>query len=196
MLRKNGDKIKLYIISLWLLFILVLIVTIDVPMCFGGGCSYIGTAKLLSHNIIPIFSIILILLGFFFLLQFKYKISGTKLGGLRVEKIENRNYEHLTFLSTYIIPLIAFDLTKIKYVIVLFLLLFAIGCMYVKTNLFYTNPTLALLGYKIFKANVIFKDGSNDEIILISTQTIEPGNVLSYLPITKDIFYVRMLSNE
>lgn len=181
MLRKNGDKIKLYIISLWLLFILVLIVTIDVPICFGGDCSYIGTTELLARNIIPILSIIFILLGFFFLLQFKYKISGTKLGGLRVKKIENRNYEHLTFLSTYIIPLIAFDLTKIKYVIVLFLLLFAIGCMYVKTNLFYTNPTLALLGYKIFKANVIFKDGSSDEIILISTQIIEGGNVLSYL---------------
>lgn len=196
MLRKNGDKIKLYIISLWLLFILVLIVTIEVPICFGSDCSYIGTTELLSRNIIPILSIIFIILGFFFLLQFKYKISGTKLGGLRVEKIENRNYEHLTFLSTYIIPLIAFDLTKIKYVIVLFLLLFAIGCMYVKTNLFYTNPTLALLGYKIFKANVIFKDGSSDEIILISTQIIEGGNVLSYLPITKDIFYVRMLSNE
>lgn len=196
MLRKNGDKIKLYIISLWLLFILVLIVTIDVPLCFKNGCSYIGTVELLSRNIIAIVAMMLILLGFFFLLQFKYKISGSKLGGLRVIQIENRNYEHLTFLSTYIIPLIAFDLTKIKYIIVLFVLLFAIGCMYIKTNLFYTNPTLALLGYKIFKANVKFKDETSDEIILITTQSIEVGNVLSYLPITKDIFYVRVLSNE
>lgn len=44
-----------------------------------------------------------------------------------IESIKNENYEYLTFLTTYIIPLICIDLTKIRYVFVPGVLLVLIG---------------------------------------------------------------------
>lgn len=134
----------------------------------------------------------MLLLGILFFFNFKYKLAGSQQNHITVKKIENRNYEHLTFLSTYIIPLIAFDLTKIRYAIVLFLLLVAIGIMYVKTNMFYTNPTLALLGYKIFKVNATFRTGNEEEIIIISREDVSLGDTLSYKTIHENIYYVRV----
>ncbi|MGN7410612.1 anti-phage protein KwaA [Sporosarcina sp. SAFN-010] len=193
MIKNNWDKIELYIISLWLLFILIIIVTIDIPICFESTCSFIGFKELIIMNIVSLFSLLLFSLGIFFFYRFKYKLSGSQQNIIIVKKIENKNYEHLTFLTTYIIPLIAFDLTQIRYSIVLLLLLIAIGMMYVKTNMFYTNPTLALLGYKIYKIDAQFRTGDiKPGIILISREIITLNDRLSYRKIHEDIYYVRV----
>ncbi len=192
MLKGDWDKIELYIISLWLLFLLIIVVTINVPICFEKSCSFIGFNELISMNIIPLISLIFFSLGILFFLNFKYKLAGSQQNRIKVKEIENKNYEHLTFLSTYIIPLIAFDLTKTRYAIVLFMLLIAIGMMYVKTNMFYTNPTLALLGYKIYKVNATFRTGDEDGIIIISREDISSGDTLSYKKIHENIYYVRV----
>lgn len=194
LIKNSWDKIELYIISLWLLFILIIIVTIDVPICFKNNCHYIGTKNLIFKNIIPIISFIFFVLGFIFINKFNYKLAGSQQSNLTVIKIENRNYEHLTFLTTYIIPLIAFDLTKIRYAIVMFLLLIAIGTMYVKTNIFYTNPTLALLGYKIYKIDAEFRTGPVEEIIIISRENIIQSDILSYRKVNDNIYYVKVRS--
>lgn len=193
MIKNNWDKIELYVISLWLLFILIIIVTINIPICLKDSCSFIGVKKLISMNIIPIIALLFFLLGIIFLKRFKYKLSGSQQSTITVKKIENRNYEHLTFLTTYIIPLIAFDLTKTRYAIVLLLLLIAIGMMYVKTNIFYTNPTLALLGYKIHKIEAQFRTGEiKQDIIIISRESVNLNDQLSYRKIHENIYYVRV----
>lgn len=144
-------------------------------------------------NIIPTISLFFFILGIIFLKRFEYKLSGSQQSNITVKKIENRNYEHLTFLTTYIIPLIAFDLTKTRYAIVLLLLLIAIGMMYVKTNIFYTNPTLALLGYKIHKIEAQFRTGEiKQDIIIISRESVNLNDHLSYRKIHENIYYVRV----
>lgn len=193
LLKGSWDKIELYVISLWLLFILIIIVTIDIPICLEEGCSFIGFKKLFVTNIVPTIALLLLLFGILFFLNFKYKLNGSQQNHITIRKIENRNYEHLTFLSTYIIPLIAFDLTKVRYTLVLLLLLVAIGFMYIKTNMFYTNPTLALLGYRIYKVDASFRTGNEEGIIIISREDISQGDILSYKQIHENIYYVRIL---
>lgn len=193
MIKNNWDKIELYVISLWLLFILIIIVTINIPICLKDSCSFIGAKKLISMNVIPIIALLFFTLGIIFLKRFKYKLSGSQQSTITVKKIENRNYEHLTFLTTYIIPLIAFDLTKTRYAIVLLLLLIAIGMIYVKTNIFYTNPTLALLGYKIHKIEAQFRTGEiKQDIIIISRESVNLNDQLSYRKLHENIYYVRV----
>jgi len=138
-------KVELYIISLWLLFLLIIVNKINVNICFDG-CEFIGFKQLLIDNIIPVIAFTFFILGFVFYFRFKYSIGGGTNLPVKIKKIENVNCEHLTFLTTYIIPLICFDLSQIRYAVVLLLLLIIIGAIYVKTNLFYANPTLALLG--------------------------------------------------
>jgi len=193
LIKSNWDKIELYIISLWLLFFLIFIVTVQLPICFGSQCEFIGLKKLFVLNWIALFALSLLCLGIVFYSRFKYKMSGSQQNSIKVTKIENKDYEHLTFLSTYIIPLIAFDLTKTRYLFVLVFLLIAIGAMYIKTNLFYSNPTLALLGYKIYKIDAEFRTKEEMEVIIIARQSINIEDRLSFKKIHNKIYYVRVL---
>ena len=52
--------------------------------------------------------------------------------------------------------------------LILFILLVIIGCIYIKTNIFHTNPTLALLGYNIYKVST----ENRKNIIIISKITL------------------------
>lgn len=101
------------------------------------------------------------------------------------------NYEHLTFLTTYIIPLICFDLSQIRYVIVLFVLIFIIGIIYIKTDLFFANPTLALLGYHIYKIDAKSKSKEFDQIIVISRSFIKKDQEIKLKLLDDNIFYGR-----
>jgi len=196
LLKNSWDKIELYIVSLWLLFLLIFIVTVKIPICFGDDCSFIGIEKIFFSNLIPNLALCFLLLGIVCVVRFKYKISGSEQTPIKIKNIENKNYEHLTFLSTYIIPLIAFDLTKPRYLVVLIVLLIAIGAIYIKTNQFYSNPTLAILGYRIYKADAEFRIENRSNIILISRENIQANQKVSYRKIDENIYYVRGIKNE
>ncbi len=139
-------KFQLYILSLWLLFILLFINKVSFPICFEKNFMFIGFYELLRSNIIPVISILMVFLGFIFYLRFKYIIDGNHSLPEKINKIENVNWEHLTFLTTYIIPFVTFNFNEERNGLIFFLLLLIIGLIYLKTNMFYTNPTLALLG--------------------------------------------------
>lgn len=190
------DKIELYIVSLWLLFLLIIFVTIDVPLCFTSDCKFIGVTELLSLNIIPAVSMLLLLFGIIFYSRFSYKIKGSTEIPFTVTKLENINFEHLTFLTTYIIPLICFDLSSLKYALVLLLLLLLIGVIYVKTDLFYANPTLALLNYHIYKADGNFRSEPRKNIILIARERLAVYSKLHYRRLDERIYYVKVANDQ
>ncbi|XEC95682.1 anti-phage protein KwaA [Paenibacillus tarimensis] len=191
-IKNLWDKIELYIISLWLLFLLIIIVTIDIPIYFGEDWIFIGLTTLMKKNIIPLISLFFLIVGLIFISRFNYKISGSKKTPFKIISIQNENYQHLAFLSTYIIPLIAFDLSKIKYVIVLMVLLIVIGAIYIRTNIFHANPSLALLGFRIYKCEGEFRTGQNKDVIIISRQSLMVGMKVSYLELDENIYYVRV----
>lgn len=194
--KRSWDKVQLYVVSLWLLFVLIFIITVDVPFCFAPECRFIGIVKLLRLNVIPIVSCLLLLLGLLFYWRFKYKLAGSKEIPFTVTKLENINFEHLTFLATYIIPLICFDLSSTKYAFVLLVLLVLIGAIYVKTDMFYANPTLALLGYHIYKVDGNFRNGTRENIILIARQRVLVGNKLHYRKLDERIYFVRVENDK
>lgn len=158
----NFEKYQIYIISLWLLFLLIIVIYFEVPICFFDNCKFIGFEKLLTPKIlISSISFIFLFLGVLFYFSFKRKLQEAKNLPTTIDYIENINYEHLTFLTTYIIPLISFNLEIPRNIIALVILLSAIGVIYIKTDKFYANPTLAILGFKIYKIKV--KDRLNIE---------------------------------
>ena len=181
-------KIEFYIISLWLLFLLLIILTMDIPISFKPESTFIGLNELAKRNIIPIISFIFLVYGMVLCKKYKYKFKGTMQLPIKVIKVENINFEHLTFLTTYIIPLICFDFTKPQYFIVFILLLIVIGCICVKTDLFYANPTLSLLGYYIYKVHT--NDEKIPNAIFISRDKLCNDCNVQYLQLDEKIFYV------
>lgn len=186
------DKFELYILSLWLLFFLIIVVTVDVPVCFGEGCKFIGWELLITKNVMPLISLVLIASSVVLYFRFDYRISGSNGPSVKVTNIEDVNYEHLTFLTTYIIPLICFNLDSFRYIFALVLLLIVIGIIYVKTDKFYANPTLAVLGYRLYKVTVETRTKTQKNIIIITKTRVSEGDQIRMIKLDEKVCYARV----
>ncbi len=187
------DKFELYILSLWLLFFLIIVVTADVPICFGEDCSFIGWVSLVKLNIIPLVSLGFLLTGVFYYFRFDYRVSGSTKLPAKIEIIEDLNYEHLTFLTTYIIPLICFNLTSTRYVFALVFLLVVIGVIYVKTDKFYANPTLAVLGYRLYKVTIKTRTDTKENIVVITKDRLSESDQIRMLDLDDKVCFGRKI---
>lgn len=183
-------KIRFYILSLFLLFVLILVLTIDVPLSFDPKVKVIGFQAPLLQKILSIISILVITLCFILTQKTEYEWKGTKNPVYQIKSIKNENYEYLTFLSTYVIPLICIDLTKIRYVIVLFTLLCIIGFIFIKMDLYYGNPTLALLGYKLYRVEIDDVD-TPESIILITRDPLYEGDYIRWIEIDENVWIAK-----
>lgn len=182
-------KVGMYLMSLWLLFVLVIVnkANVDVNICFG--CSLLpwsDISKLAQRNVLPLVCVAMLATSALFYMAFVRIISGAKDGPIKIEELEDKNAEHLVFLATYIIPLVGFSLESPRQMINLGITLALLGAIYIKTDLFYANPTLSLLGFKIFN---IRSQGS--AAILISKEELEAGDSVNVVRLDKKIFFAR-----
>ncbi len=183
-------KIGLFFLSLWLLFLLMIIITVDIPVCFSGNCEFIGFNYLLSHNVIPIIGIISLIIGAFSYYDFKFQMKGAPERSFKITEIENVDYEHLTFLTTYIVPLVTFNFASVRYQIVFVILLIVIGIIYIRTDLFYANPTLAILKFRIYKVNGELKgEETQKNKILITRESLSKDDRVKYVKLDERIYY-------
>lgn len=183
-------KIDLYILSLAILFCFFIFITLRFPVCFGAKCEFIGWSLLLKNNVVPLVCLGLLIYCWIAYRRFKYDTNKTVELPLKIIKIEKINYEHLTFLATYIIPLITFDFEKERYVIVLAVLLIIMGVIYIKTDLFYANPSLALLGFNIYKLDVSITGGINKTgLMLITRRQLKENDMVSYIVLDERVYY-------
>lgn len=185
-----GNRIKLYIISLWLLFFLIIFKEFKWDMWCDNEDVWTNLKVLISNNLLSTSAFILLVLGIIFLFDLRYKVKGTLDLPKKVEEIKNLNYEHLTFLTTYIIPFICFELDDLRNTFIFVFLLVIIGAIYVKTNLFYSNPTLALLGYHIYQVNT----ATETEMILITQGKLTKGQSFSDLEVGDTVYYAKQIN--
>ena len=82
------------------------------------------------------------------------------------------------------------DFEDIRYVIVLIILLTIIGVIFVKMDLYYGNPTLALLGYKIYRATLKGIDAP-DGVILITKSKLTKGKSIKWIPLDKYLWVAK-----
>ncbi len=185
-------KIDLYILSLALLFVFFfIIITAKFSVCFGVGCSFVGMSQLLEDNVVSIVSLVLLAYCVFAYHRFSFDLRGATEIPFEIKKISVINYKHLTFLVTYVVPLISFDFGSFRQMIVLGLLLIVMGVIYIKTDFFYANPSLAILGYHIYQADGSFKNGDKESIILISRARLSAGEKVAYIKLDERIYYVK-----
>lgn len=188
-------KIELYILSLWLLFFLLFANKIDFPICFGTGCRYIGTWQLLKTNWIPLICVIGMVYGIYAFWRFKHRVmDSSKQGPWAIDEIENISFENLGFLATYIIPLLCFDLDfhldEGRNAVMLLLVLIAIGAVYIKANLYYTNPSLALMNFRIYRISYKHQ-GEIKKAVVISREKLKVTDKIFAKHIDENIYYVK-----
>lgn len=184
-------KIDLYILSLGLLFVFILIMTVTFPEGVIDLKHASSWSRFFSVNTFPSIIFLCFCYAVFAYFRFDFDLKGATDIPFEVTKIESINYEHLTFLATYVIPLISFEFSSTRQLAVFVLLLLVMCVIYIKTDLFYANPSLALLGFQIYRANGAFKVGDRENIILISKCKIIENQKLSYIKLDDRIYYVK-----
>jgi len=178
------QKFEFYIISLFFLFLLLFVNR--VPINWESNSQFVGFSSLLTTHLLISLCVALMVCGiiFFFKFEFNFK-NGATLLPINVKQIENINFESVTFLATYIVPLACIDLDKDRSALMLLIILVLIGWIYIKTDLFYTNPTLAILGYHIYKIS----SDTKFDIIIITRNKIVIGDEL-YIKNIDDKIYL------
>lgn len=185
-------KIGLFFLSMWLFFALTMIITARIPTYFESDWVFVNGLDLLLQNIIPLLCLVGIFIGIYSYLDFKFILKDATNMPFTITKIEEINYEHLTFLTTYIVPLVCFNFDNVRYQIVLLFLMLVICAIYIKTDLFYANPTLALLGFKIYKIEGNFENGHREGIILISKDNLIKDIRCDYIKLDERIYYAKI----
>ncbi|TDE52725.1 anti-phage protein KwaA [Flavobacterium sp. GT3P67] len=190
-------KIGLFLLSLWLLFILIILITAKIPLDVSLNAVFVGWRFLVVNNIIPIFCLIALIIGYISYRDFIHQIKGTPELSFKVKEIEKIDYEHLTFLTTYIIPLVCFQFDNLRYIFAFLIILFVIGSIYIRTDLFYANPTLAILNFRIYKVSGEFRNGeTRQNKILISKDLIEKEDRVKYYKLDERIYYATKVNSN
>lgn len=176
--------------SLWILFVLVIVATLEVPLCLSENSTFVGWDKLCTpNNLVAFACIILINLGLLFYYQFNRKLNGAPDGlPLQLTKIENINYEYVSLFMT-LISVIAFDFTTIRGAVLFILVIVILGAIFIKTELFYSNPSFALLGYYIYRVSTNHNEIIPDNSILIARGKLKVNEKVDYLRISESVFY-------
>jgi len=187
-------KIDLYILSLGLLFVFFLIIATKPPVNPFRASELESWEMLVMSNLPSIASLFFLFYCLFAYCKLDFDLKGATEIPFEISKLENINYEHLTFLATYVVPLISFNFENNRQLIVLALLLVVMGIIYVKTDLFYTNPSLSLIGFRIYRANGHFKDGERERIILICRGQLAEKQKVSYIRMDDRIYYVKRMA--
>lgn len=185
----SKQQIKLYVLSLMFLFIIIFIISLDLNGCgIQTSCSIVD---MLKSNLLS--ATMLILIGYCEILrrEFEFSLKGNTTDTLEIIECKSESYEHLTFLSTYIIPFLGFSFDSAMKISAYIFLLVIIGVILIKTEKIYANPTLAIFGYKLFK--VTLQEGSKkyESVIALTKKDLEIGQHVRYQFISKRICFVR-----
>lgn len=194
--EKNYDfmKLCLYLISLWILFFMLIVLKIDVSSIpFKMNMSNI--VDFVSNNQVACICLIFIILGGVGYWWFADSLNNAKNLPVEIIECESVNYENLSFLATYIIPLVCFPMETDREVFVMFSVIVIIGCIFVKTNLYYTNPSLILLGFNVYRVKTNSKKAFQQGIVIVKGKLNE-GESIKYLSLSDNVYFGRTLKNE
>lgn len=191
--RTTCMKIRFYVMSLGLLFALVAFLTADINAIYSNVTGYQKIIMLLKENVIAILTFILFIISLIMVLYTKYEWRGSTNPPYIISVVKNENYEYMTFMTTYIIPLICIDLSSVRYVIVLVILLVVSGFIFVKMDLYYANPILALMRYRLYRVKLqnVDEDNQIDEVILITKDQLMSGMAVKWIKIDNSVWVAK-----
>lgn len=99
----------------------------------------------------------------------------------------------MTFFMTYVLPLAMDNLNTDKGLLVFIILMAMLFALMWKTNLYYQNPVLTILGYEIFSfqfESTEMSEYRNKECIGITRGTVRTGHSIKRQRISDNVFLV------
>ena len=185
------QKVAFYLLSMMMLFVIVGFLCMDIPIIIGG--KFIGFSQLWDNcklGVLIIFISLIIECIVYSFLKKSWRRNSPELS-VKIIKIDNLNYSLMTFIASYFLPLVSFDYLKFNHWIVLLLLLIVIGIIFCNSNGFYKNPTLAILGFRLYKVRAetqkVTKANKIESIIIISNIKLNTEDCINYVMLSEGV---------
>lgn len=185
-MKPKFPKLLLFILSMAPFFIILGLMTMDIPISFSGDSEFIGWEALWQNTRVGFFIIALSFIGellvLFLFSRVCNKVAGEQ--AERVEKITNKNFELISFVTSIFLPLISFQYDQLSHWVVTLLIVMIIGYIFCTSDGYFTNPTLALFGYRLYTVELgnqnIAIPQTRELTILSKTLLQEGDNVRCY----------------
>lgn len=194
--EQNTDlmKLSLYLISLWILFFMLIVLKLDIST-IPFKLNLTDIREFLYRNSVSSICLVFILLGGVGDWWFKDSLNNAKQLPVEVRECESINYENLSFLATYIIPLVCFPMETEREIFVMFSVIVIIGCIFVKTDLYYTNPSLILIGFNVYRVCTNSEKEFRQGIVIIKGK-LKKGDSIKYLILSDNVYFGRIVKHE
>lgn len=180
-MKRMAIKMSMFVSSYFPLYIMLTILHFEkIKTIFE-----IMTVKKLLFLICIVFSIFISLLSSMIIL----KGTGTK--QLVVSELERPDDTVISYMMTYVIPILSIDLQNYGVIGVNFIMFLLIGYLYIRLNLLYLNPLWSIVGYLTYRAN--------SEVVLITNikySELKRLNKLKGYYVANDIFIARKQNNK
>lgn len=178
-----------------MVFVAIGFFCMDIPICTEEKSQFIGWSELWNNTRLGFFIIIgTVIVEFivFKILKKSWKSNASKLT-VKVTKIDNKNFDTLTLIASFCVPLVSFNYQQVNHWIVLVLLLIVIGVIFCRSDGFYNNPTLALLGFRLYKADFktqeLDQNSNNKSLVFISKDIIKKNDDVRYVLLSDKVGY-------
>ena len=214
-------KIKMYVLSLFFLFIPIIFYFSGIDDVWNvftkanGFCDGVsnrivcitgnmGNQLSLSVSRLCVCIFLVFLCGYtywWYKRQLSFLDRGITSAQVVVVGCEKESTEYLSFLSTYIMPLVFTDLTKPSNVFNFIFILVIVGFLHIKTRRIHSNPTLSLFGVSAYKIDYIIRvDGQDSDItkglIVLSKDEISVKSVIRIIKKEDYITFAKYIRND
>ena len=172
-----------YLLSMTFFLIIVIILGVKIPESWSDCYSAPGIC-------VSIICAFLLLYVASFWLYLSTRRKGTLLGPITISKVESINYDIMSFFASYCFPLVSFSFCDSwRHIGVLVILFVLIGIIYVTANFYYYNPTLLILGFRVYRiTGTIAGAGAINKIVIVRSD-ISVGEQLKNIPIDNTTYY-------
>lgn len=190
------EQVKLYILSLMFLFLVVFIISFNFEPIMLSIEYRKFCYSIFYDNWLPILMLLILVYCNQVRREFNHKLAGNASDSLKVKSCNKEDYEPLTFLATYIIPFFGFSFDSPNRLLAYFVLIVVIGVMFIRTEKYYANPTLSILGFKLYRADLVDGEQEYKSVVVITKDKIIEGQTISYKFISENVCFARNVKNE
>ena len=152
------QKIRMYFSSLWLLFLFLFIRDIDFNYLQPGNINFSQFMEDNGSNCFLCLWAILAILAMGNILLLRCQWMGTLEMQVQISDVSSKNSDYVAFVSTCILPLLAFDPSQYNQLALMAAIIISLGIVFIKNDMYYVNPTLAIFGYRLYEATLTFED--------------------------------------
>ncbi len=103
---------------------------------------------------------------------------------LKVAKVRRKDSDTMGYIATYVLPFAATKPDDPVQMISLLIFFVALASIYVNSGLIHINPTLSILGYRIFEV----EDGSENAYPVITKRAIRKDDILQLVDVADGVF--------